>query len=272
MDTTEMSHKEKYSDWYDNWSDELKAMSFPTTIMQLTDPIRNLIYRMTLEEGPTEFTPEDNILLGSFTSDLGRELRRYPNGAFLKLSSRSPKDSWHGHRKGFKVKGTEVTDAIRRLMDSERIRDDVQLPGINLLIREWCEMRPQDEWRCFQIDGRFVGISQYFYRDVFNYSQSDLRDILGIAKIAHAQIQPHIEPNQVFDLYIPPQILASEDKPDWKLIEINPAWMNPWGTDPCLFDWNEIVNLRKGKADFGRWILNLTLRYNQAQKVDLVDE
>jgi len=232
----------EHSDWYDNWPEELKALSFPTTIIPLTPEMRESIYKFISADTESHGA---NWWMNKLKDRVKKALLDYPDGAFVKLSSRSPKDNWDAIKKGFKV--STAQEVFNLLFQSERIMEDITLPDINLLIRKWQDMRPEDEWRCFQREGKFVGISQYFYNDVFRYPDCDLGEILQVAKKAHDAIKPYVPENIVFDLWIPALI-----EPEFRLIEINPWVATPFGTDPCLFEWKDLETATSLKFKYNR--------------------
>jgi hypothetical protein len=172
-----------------------------------------------------------------------RAVERFPFGAFIRLGSRSPKDSFLGYREGFKV---EVgTDPLRFLVDaSERIYEDLILAiqhnyAPHIFVREWVTIPRWAEFRCFMDHRTLVGISQYHY--LGHECFSEITDDPEYIRWSINQFFPvfrkasHLD-SVVFDVFIKTATRDNTRKTEVKLIEINPYFEM---TDPCLFAWND---------------------------------
>lgn len=168
----------------------------------------------------------------------------FPSGAFVRLGSRSPKDSWFGHQHGFRCESGQ--DALDRLLDgSERVYEDIALAlnmGCNpyLWVREWQSIEPWQEFRCFMRNRKLVGISEYAYLDNPDPRIAVFADLIeyGIRKFFSSQFRPirHLD-SVVFDVFVKISVFSSQQRSiEVKLLEINPFF--EW-TDPCLFDWRD---------------------------------
>src|SRR5262249_28052081 len=96
---------------------------------------------------------------------------RFPAGAFVRLGSRSPKDAWSWGRDGGQPGLVQQgEDPLRVILDaSERAAEDLRMALANdyaphVFVRQWVDIEPWQEFRCFQRSKKLVGISQYFYR------------------------------------------------------------------------------------------------------------
>jgi hypothetical protein len=169
----------------------------------------------------------------------------FPKGAFVRLGSRSPKDSWRFHQSPKIVYGE---DPLRLLLDaSERIYEDLSLAikenyAPHIFVRQWLDFEPWQEFRCFQRGGKLVGISQYNYLQdaVFPEIKKHHDTIRWGIETFHGDFRKacHLE-DVVFDVIVSIRTnsatpYGSEKSVEVKLLEINPFFEF---TDPCLFDW-----------------------------------
>jgi hypothetical protein len=167
-----------------------------------------------------------------------------PNGAFVRLGSRSPKDSWLGHVDGFRV--MPGSDPLRFMLDaSERIYEDLLLAiqhdyPPHIWGRQWITIPPWSEFRCFMQGRKLVGISQYNYLQGAVFREI-VRDHDAIQWVIGDQFFPsfrdasHLD-DVVFDVWVKTHTMRDNTR-IWevKLVEINP--FGPL-TDPCLFAWS----------------------------------
>ncbi|WP_146210255.1 hypothetical protein [Vitiosangium sp. GDMCC 1.1324] len=170
---------------------------------------------------------------------LDEALRCFPGGAFVRLGSRSGKDSAYARKNGLRVETAEA--AVRLLIEgSERVAFDLRLAlrhGYmpHLVVRPWLDIPAWAEFRCFMKQRRLMGISQY------DCKQSGPRpEIARNADAIHSAIRSffprfsaasHLE-DAVFDVFV--DGLERGGGLAVRLIELNPFLAQ---TDPCLFDW-----------------------------------
>lgn len=169
----------------------------------------------------------------------------FPRGGFVRLGSRSPKDSWLGQSEGFKVTAGDGLDPLRFMLDcSERVADDLAAAiahdyAPHIFVREWLEFPESLEFRCFMRGRKLVGISQYQYRDYFpelheRGERQRLQWIIETFFESQFRDACHLD-DAVFDVFVKSRPVASNVAlNECRLIEINPFFQ--W-TDPCLFDW-----------------------------------
>lgn len=247
----------KEATFYENWSEELKSASFKTVEIELTPEEISLLVKVTearlngrpLEAQFSNFIKVHSELFHERLKELMEPFKE--TGCYPKLGSRGPKDSFVGHKKGFKC--TTAKEVVELLVDSERIWEDLS-NGVTrtLLLREWMPIRIQDEYRCLAYEGRFIGISQYDYYKYFPEYQNKQYQIYVVtqAKTMYDQLKPHMPKTVVFDLWLDYigeyQKMAGVGRTRRKLIEVNPyAGFDGFGTDPCCFTWQEIKELEK---------------------------
>jgi len=222
--------------------------NLPSGLLKLSMPTR--FVRLTLEEAaalgshitdwwegfglPFAARPLDGV-----AARLGRAMAKVKGPAwFVKLGSRSPKDSWSWAQAAGKAECAE--QALGYLTDaSERISDDLHLALCNnyrpaLAARQWREMPPWSEFRVFIQDGSIAGISQYHHGRHYPGVAIHQPSIYGAIMDLHLAARDHYHLDQmVIDVFVEPT-----GPGDFKatLIEINPFCEL---TDPCLFDWRE---------------------------------
>lgn len=165
---------------------------------------------------------------------------KFPRGAFVRLGSRSPKDTPKFH---YGKKILTYNNPLHLLTEgSERISDDLHLAihhqyAPHIFVRKWLDFTPWQEFRCFQKDHRLVGISQYHYlgRTHFQEIHRFLRPIKDAIVILH-EVFRDVCPiaDVVFDVIVEAWKGYTGDKAVATFLEINP--FSPH-TDPCLFDW-----------------------------------
>lgn len=230
--------------YIENWHSLLLNESMATAIFQLTREEMNSLIEAnihTIEQNEKVPSEETLSVVSQLEGKLTNYINRFPRGALVKLGSRSPKDSWIGHKEGFCCHdGHKV---IKLFNDSERINDDLlaarhygYLPHV--VVREWIEMPAWAEFRGFIKDRKLVGLSQYNYLDRKAYPE-----IIENADSIQWAIQRKAEhiadllplPDIVVDFFYKVRICGNERLNEVVLIELNP--FDFW-TDPCLFNWN----------------------------------
>jgi hypothetical protein len=225
--------------YYENWPVELRRLSMATAFRKMSVSEALALRESVIEHGEGGAPPEHTDALISWMDE---KIGEFPKGAFVRLGSRSPKDSWLGNREGFRVEsGQKAWDILTDC--SERVYDDLCWALANdytpcLLVREWLDMPRIMEFRCFVKAKKLVGISQYFYNDdpdTIPTFQSSLEWALGV--FFDKSFLPHVHLDDVVvDVFAKFEVRENEVSVDVRLIEINP--FSTW-TDPCLFDWNE---------------------------------
>jgi hypothetical protein len=243
--------------YIENWPVELCRLSVAQVDIPLTldDASRLGSNMMYFGECFLPVRPIDDI-----RCKVADAVSRFPNGAFVRLGSRSPKDSWRFHENPKIVCGE---DPLRLLLDeSERIYEDLSRAikenyAPHIFVRQWLDFEPWQEFRCFQHGGKLVGISQYNYlRDaVFPEIEKYHDTILWGIKNFHGDFRKacHLG-DVVFDVIVfirtnQASPYKAERSVEVKLLEINPFFEF---TDPCLFDWRNSGSSFDGSLRFNR--------------------
>lgn len=232
------------STYIENWPPALHQMSIPSYGFGLTNEMARAFGSMMGEYGGgfdiSDLGPDKaKEMMISLANTIGGCIKSRCNGrAFVRLGSRSPKDCWIPPSAGDISKGIVKSgeEAMRRLTaDSERLYTDLQTalamsyqPWI--WVREWVDMEPWQEFRCFMKDRKLIGISQYDYN--LGRQEEIVENADGIEKAIKEFFQGFSEAchmdSVVFDVFLRP----TDGGFEVKLLEINPFY---WGTDPCLF-------------------------------------
>jgi len=251
--------------YIENWPSGLYNLSIPQVNVPLGMPKAFLLIFGKIMDGK-ECSDLDQTYLSAIAAKLTKAGSIFRDGFFVRLGSRSPKDSWLGHREGFKC--TDGKKALQLLLDSpERVYDDVALAvGHNykpqIWLREWRDIPAWSELRCFMRNRKLVGISQYDYLHHERHEElaSNAASIQwAVERFFNALLLPviHLD-NVVFDVWVMRRQHGNESVWEVRLLEINP--FGPW-TDPCLFSWKDGGNF------------DGTIRYmkESAPKIDLED-
>ena len=158
--------------------------------------------------------------------------KEYPEGCFIKMVSRSPKDSYLGSK--ISLLCGNGKEALNLLCDSERISDDTYMfnPEFSCLaLRQWIDMSSMLEFRLFVKDGALQGASQYFYCNF-------LKEIVEHKDFFWERIKEKFESIKE---YLPQEDLIVDlfwDEDRMLVIECNPYNRD---TDPCLFSWDSEI-------------------------------
>lgn len=128
---------------------------------------------------------------------------------------------------------TNANDIYMLLKSSDYINHDLQLKPakLTLVLREWFDLHPSTEFRCFVKDSKLMAITQ---RDMnyYDFLEQSIPHIKRVcSELSTLLTAKFPDPSFVFDVHIP---RAGEKA--W-LVDIN-----PWDpqTDTILFTWDEL--------------------------------
>lgn len=227
-----------YPTYLENIPDKVLKHSIPSLSIKLTKDQTSRLIKNNGEFGdhkPPDITDVKNLLQ--------KIIDQFPNGTFIKLGSRSPKDSFYGFVNGFKSNNSEESLNIL-LGGSERIYEDLTLAlnfdyNPHIWVREYIDIEPWSEFRCFVKDNNLVGISQYNYlnNEIFDEIINQHKSIeYAILSFFNDFIKDNMTlENYIFDVFVKYKKYKEYQIWDVKLIEINP-WL--FMTDPCLYKWD----------------------------------
>lgn len=110
------------------------------------------------------FVPTCTRPLLDLAKRLDEAIARQGRSSFVRLTSRSPKDSLLARRRGLRVR--DGAQALALFVEgSERCAADLRMSleqehNLGIVVRRWIEFAPWAEFRCFMVDHHWVGASQ----------------------------------------------------------------------------------------------------------------
>lgn len=248
----EIFRNEKYFNFVkptfiENWPNGLYNMSIAQADVPLTIEQANRLGG-NMRELYDVFLPPHHRKIQDIYDAIDKKMGWCP-WHFVRLGSRSPKDSFYGYEHGFKIKYAD--EALKILLGfSIRMMEDLckcivhEYPP-HIFVRQYKDIPKWSEFRCFMKDRKLIGISQYFYDEVFE----ELKDKSDRGSIRWAiqkffdnfKDECHLD-DVVFDIWVILKDITglryNERFIEVKLIEINPFFEH---TDPCLFAWRNEV-------------------------------
>jgi len=231
--------------YIENWPHRLYNESIATALFQLTQKEMDAVIEtnaFTIEETGKEPSEESFAMVSDLAKKITEHINRFPKGAYVKLGSRSPKDSYIGFKEGFCCQDGQKV--IRLFNDSERVKDDLESARRNgylsfVAVREWIDMPEWAEFRGFFKNKRLIGLSQYNYRNNKAYPEIlENADSIQWAMQYKSEQMAELLPvsDIVADFFYKVRAYGNERVSEVVLIEVNP--FDIW-TDPCLFNWNK---------------------------------
>lgn len=223
--------------YLENWPSALSALSLRQTSVALSAAEVHVLGRLNGVHAH-RFARLDDKVRHELKCKLDGIFEAFPKGAFVRLGSRSAKDTPLGILTGCRCADGE--SALRLLTDgSARLAFDLGLAvhagyAPHVFAREWLDIEPWMELRCFMHQRKLVGIGQYHYQNTEAGQIIDSRREAVLAAVTHFfagfDTVCHLN-TAVCDLVL----RADEKRLRPVLLEINP-WVP--STDFGLFDGN----------------------------------
>jgi D123. len=245
--------------YLESWPAEWRRVSCTSSSVQLTGPETMALGRAIQDWGQAfpgwgerEFAESDSQLLWGLEKRLHDLVLNLDKRAFVRLGSRSAKDSFLAHDTGPLVNsGKRALEMLTS--NSERVYEDLCLAIDNeykphIWVRRWLDLdypfeahekRGWSEFRCFVKDRELVGVSQYFYNRPYPVILQNAEKIKqAIDALGDHLIDTGHLDSFIFDAYVTcgPSLRHSGYDFAAHLLEVNPFFAL---TDPCLFDWRE---------------------------------
>lgn len=171
---------------------------------------------------------------------------------FIKSNWSSPSDAtWVAPTKSLQCKTLEEVYLL--LKSSDRIANDLSVlkrwsdredyPRPCLVLKQWRDINPCAEYRCFVIDDELIGISQRDMSQYYTYNESEKYNIKAdIEKLFTEKIKGNFSLiSYSFD------VIRSENK-NIRIVDFGPV--NEFTTKGTLFTYEELENCISDKPEF----------------------
>lgn len=232
--------------YLENWPPELASIATRGIGVPLSrDETRELEIRAAGRRGFLDepaWPPHSDL-----DARLDRAIRELGGRAFVRLGSRSPKDSPLASRRGMMV--ADGAEALRLLCaGSERTRFDLALAvrldvPVWIFVREWRTIPPWSEWRLFFRGGALRAACQYEIRDddqaPRHFPELWNAALSGEVPRALARFAERFLPrSHLADVVADAIAVPAGDgsgRLELELLELNPLFPK---TDPCLYRWH----------------------------------
>ena len=251
----------------ENWYESLKVYTMTTFFIPMSIELaKAFVHHHQQSKGEGKVTSDEERLLNNIEIEIEAIIYSFKdpkNGAFVRLSTRSPKDSRITRKKSDQVFQEEMKkgegdensrliaivkssilglkvisgkEAMELLLDSQRVYDDLitalqfsKKKGFTqkIFIREWIDIPIDMEFRGFVHKKNLNAISQYYHYLLF----PNLPKQIPIIEKRIKEFYDSIKNKITLDSFI---IDVAVLKDRVILIELNPFFL---GTDPCLFSW-----------------------------------
>ncbi|CEF97573.1 D123 [Ostreococcus tauri] len=221
----------------------------------------------------------------NFTREIGAAIERLGGEVAPKFAWSAPKDAtWVTAGNTMKCRNADevvlllkasdsvthdLTEAYRACadyvvdeMEDEEDRAVREHANTALALREWYDLNPSMEFRCFVKTYNLVAVSQRHVNDFYEFLLREKEEIEeAIAEFFENEISKHYTGRDyVFDVYVTP-----------KTHKVKIMDFNVWGgtTLPLLFDWNELESRGSDQdcvpEDERGWTDNVEFRVIQSQ-------
>lgn len=203
------------------------------------------------------FPPIPATPLVSLAYRLDAAIQQVNKSSFIRLTSRSPKDSLYAQRRGLHI--TNGSQALALIMEgSKRCAADLRMAiehhiEMAIVVRKWLEYPPSAEFRCFMVDRAFVAASQFEDLGVENYQPLEKEQAHSIVQSLFTTMNyiasTSTIANAAIDLVCTSLIMNHDAEWPAVLIDVNPLTQH---TDLGLFssmtEFDQSVRFRNLKS------------------------
>ena len=193
-------------------------------------------------ENANEDENQNQISFPLIQSQIQDAIHQLDGIVFPKLNWSSPKDaSWITLDSTLKCR--DASDIFLLLKSSDFIQHDLSMAQLHsiplvLCLREWFDLNPSMEFRCFIKNQKIIGISQRDIGQFYDFLESMTSDVsYRIQEFYNTIVNPKWQMDCVMDVYLTKSKRVL-------LMDLNPFQEF---TDSLLFQWNE---LQECKDDF----------------------
>ncbi|KAJ1720794.1 hypothetical protein LPJ53_004604 [Coemansia erecta] len=260
---------------FSSWYSKLRHVTFKSVVIKPLDPsfIEYLVsdgivlpgddetpkFRNTIEEDDgsdwSDYDEDDSgerpkmaVNIDAVAAEIRQAIGDLGGKAFPRMNWSAPTDaSWMSCDKTLQCRN--LSEVLTLLKSSDKITEDIDGGGYisrdemgdwehELVLRQWCNLFPSMEFRCFVREHELVAISQI---EMQHYDFLDgMKDDIGnkISELFDRYVREAIDPeNYCFDVYI------TQESGRAYVVDVK-----PWSAkvDSCLYLWQEILELKEG--------------------------
>jgi len=180
-----------------------------------------------------------------FSQKVLKVMKDFGGSVFIKLNWSSPKDAtWVAFNNSMKC--SSLSQLYLLLKSSDFVAHDLSLPftrcesggmevPYSLVVRQWVDVNPGTEFRCWVSGGQMVAVCQ---RDTSNYYPHLAREEVSIRQDLASFFMEHIKDKFTLGKYVVDVTRPRKDKV--VLVDFNP-WSET--TDSLLFSWEELEEM-----------------------------
>jgi len=180
-----------------------------------------------------------------FSQSVLNVMKDFGGSVFIKLNWSSPKDAtWVAFNNSMKC--SSLSQLYLLLKSSDFVAHDLSLPfsscedgdkevSYSLVVRQWVDVNPGTEYRCWVSGGQMVAVCQ---RDTSNYYPHLAREEVSIRQDLASFFMEQIKDKFTLDRYVVDVTRPRKDK----VVLVD---FNPWSvtTDSLLFSWEELEEM-----------------------------
>ncbi|KAJ2787801.1 hypothetical protein GGI15_000433 [Coemansia interrupta] len=202
------------------------------------------------DENDSDEKPKMTVNIDAVAAEIRQAISDLGGKVFPRMNWSAPTDaSWMSCDKTLQCRN--LSEVLTLLKSSDKITEDIDGSSFisrdemgewehELVLRQWCNLFPSMEFRCFVREHELVAISQIEMQH-YEFLDSMKDDIDSkITELFEGHVREAIDPeNYCFDVYI------TQESGRTYVMDVK-----PWSAkvDSCLYLWQEILELKEGEA------------------------
>lgn len=202
------------------------------------------------------FKPAPVSPLVKLVHRLDAAIARQNRSSFVRLTTRSPKDSIAAELKGMCV--SDGAKALALFVEgSERCAADLRMAldhsyDMSIAVRSWLDFPPWLEFRCFMVNRRWVGACQH--QHLYGSSFPAIIDqtpaiLLALKEAMNCIIESSSIPDAAFDLVFRPSSAEVPSSTNHTLLDVNPLLdVTDTGFFSAMSEFDRTFRFRHGNA------------------------